>query len=53
MASKYFKLGLKEKSDKLIKANEKRQRAEDRRNRIKPKKIKIKKYNPGGEWTGM
>ena len=31
MVSKYFKLGLKEKSDKLIKATQ-RQRAEDKRN---------------------
>jgi len=50
--NKFFKLRLKEKGDKLIKEREKQERAEDRRNRVKPKKIKIKKWKPGN-MSGM
>jgi len=50
MASKYFKLGLKEKSDKLIKANQKRQRAEDKRNHPAKVKTKVKNYKTKYGW---
>lgn len=50
MVSKYFKLGLKEKADKLKKAFAKKQKAEYKKNITKPKKIKIKKYQPDLNW---
>tara|TARA_B100000029_G_scaffold437709_1_gene453083 strand:+ start:1302 stop:1454 length:153 start_codon:yes stop_codon:yes gene_type:complete len=44
---KFFLLKLKEKADELIKQREKRERAEYRRNKVKPKKIKTKMWKPG------